>query len=295
MAWSFSDIGDQSGKTVLVTGANSGIGEPTARELGRAGAKVIIACRSAEKAEAALARLGAEVPGGDFHFTSLDLADLASVRACAQSLSREHERLDLLINNAGVMIPPYTLTADGFELQFGTNHLGHFALTSGLIELLVATPKSRIITVASMAHKFGRISFDDLQRKRFYSRWMAYGQSKVANLFFHYELQRRLAAAGHDTLAIAAHPGMTRSNLLQHSFVTRLLGPLVSQSPEGGAAPTLRAATEPEIQGGSYFGPRWFELRGAAVPVSSNRYSRRQDIARRLWDVSQELTGVSLL
>ncbi|MDE0882598.1 MAG: oxidoreductase [Myxococcota bacterium] len=295
MAWNFSDIGDQSGKIALVTGANSGIGEPTARELGRAGAKVIIACRSAEKAEAALARLRAEVPGGEFHFTPLDLADLSSVRACAQKVSQEHERLDLLINNAGVMIPPYTLTVDGFELQFGTNHLGHFALTSGLIELLVATPKSRIITVASMAHKFGRISFDDLQRKRFYSRWMAYGQSKVANLFFHYELQRRLAAAGHDTLAIAAHPGMTRSNLLQHSFFTRLLGPLVSQSPEGGAAPTLRAATDPELEGGAYFGPRWFELRGAAVPVNSNRYSRRQDIARRLWDVSQDLTGVSLL
>ena len=295
MAWSFADIGDQSGRVALVTGANSGIGEPTARELGRAGARVVIACRNEQKAQAALTRLRQAVPDGDFDFVPLDLADLGSVQACAAQLGATEERLDLLVNNAGVMIPPYSKTKDGFELQFGTNHLGHFALTAHLLDQVVATPNSRIVTVASMAHRFGRIKFSDLNRERFYSRWLTYAQSKVANLFFSYELQRRLHATGHQTLAVAAHPGWARTNLMKYAWMARVFGPVLAQGPEGGAAPTLRAATDVDAAPGSYYGPRWLEIRGPAVKVSSTRYSRRVDVAARLWQGSQQLTGLSLL
>ena len=295
MSWNIDQLPDLSGQVALVTGANSGIGEPTAQALGAAGANVYLACRSAEKAEAARARMEQAVPEGQFQFVHLDLADLASVRTCVEEFTRREERLDLLINNAGVMIPPYTKTKDGFELQFGTNHLGHFALTAQLINMITSTPTSRVVTVSSMAHRFGRLRFDDLQRTRGYNRWLTYGQSKVANLFFSYELQRRLIAAGHQTLSIAAHPGWARTNLTAFSRSIDWIAVLLAQSATSGAAPTIRAATDPDATAGSYYGPRWLEIRGEAVKVRSTRYSQRQDIAHKLWLVSEELTGTQLL
>ena len=295
MSWDINNLPDLSGRVVLVTGANSGIGEPTAQALGAAGASTILACRSQEKAEAALARLRKQVPEGNFDYLHLDLADLSSIKACAGQFLDRFSRLDILVNNAGVMIPPYSQTRDGFELQFGTNHLGHFALTAHLIDVVMATPASRVVTVSSMAHRFGRIRFDDLQRTQSYNRWLTYGQSKVANLMFSYELQRRLAAANAETLAIAAHPGWARTNLTQHSYLSDWVAPLLAQSAVAGAAPTIRAATDPTAQPGSYYGPRWFEIRGRAVKVGSTYYSRRLDVADRLWSVSEQLTGTHLL
>jgi len=296
MKWSFTDIPDQIGKVCIVTGANSGIGEPTARELGRAGAQVILACRNPEKAEKALERLRVAAPEATFEFMQCDLADLESVKTFAAAFKERFKRLDILVNNAGVMIPPYSKTKQGFELQFGTNHLGHFALTGLLLDLITATPGSRIVTVASMAHKMGKVRFDDLNREKKYRRWEAYGQSKVANLFFTYELQRRLANGGHGTLATAAHPGWTRTNLQQYSVSARIFGPVVAMGPDGGAKPTLRAATDPGAASGDYFGPKhMFQMRGAPVKVGSSTYSKREDVATQLWSVSEDLTGVSFL
>jgi NAD(P)-dependent dehydrogenase (short-subunit alcohol dehydrogenase family) len=295
MAWDVDHLPDLSDKVALVTGANSGIGEPTAQALGAAGAHVYIACRSPEKAHAAIARMQQAVPEGQFHFLPLDLADLASVKVCAERFKERHDRLDLLINNAGVMIPPYTQTNDGFELQFGTNHLGHFALTAHLIDVVTSTPNSRVVTVSSMAHRFGRLRFGDLQRTRGYNRWLTYGQSKVANLIFSYELQRRLTAAHHTTLAIAAHPGWAQTRLTKYSLSAAFFAPLLAQGPKAGAAPTIRAATDPEATAGSYYGPRWLEIRGPAVRVGSTLYSHREDVAQQLWGVSESLTGLRYL
>jgi len=296
MGWTFSDIPDQRGKIAIVTGANSGIGEPTAAELGRAGAHVVLACRNPEKAEAALIRLRTNAPEASFDFLRLDLADLDSVTAFAEAFKAKHDRLDLLINNAGVMVPPYGKTAQGFEMQLGINHLGHFALTGHLMALLLATANSRVVSVSSMAHRMGKLNFDDLQRERRYFSWEAYGQSKVASLFFTYELQRRLAATAAQCVALASHPGWTNTNLQVNSWGARTFGSILAMDPEGGAGPSLRAATDPEALGGSYYGPCGFmEISGAPVVVQSNRYSRNEEVARRLWRASQELTGVRFL
>ena len=296
MAWTFSDIPSQDGKIAVVTGANSGIGEPTARELGRAGAHVVIACRNPEKANAALERLESDAPGGSFQFLHLDLADLDSVRSFVEEFKAQHDQLDFLVNNAGVMVPPYSKTKQGFEMQLGTNHLGHFALTGLLLGHLMTTPESRVVTVSSMAHKMGKINFQDLQREKRYLKWEAYGQSKVANLLFTYELQRRLSATAAATIALAAHPGWTNTNLQVNSWSARVFGPLVAMKPEGGAAPTLRAATDPSAAGGTYYGPAGFmEIKGPAKVVTSNRYSHNEEVAMKLWKVSQKLTGVRFL
>jgi len=296
MAWTFADIPSQDGKIAVVTGANSGIGEPTARELGRAGAHVVIACRNPEKAHAALERLQNDAPGGSFQFLHLDLADLDSVRSFVEEFKAQHDQLDFLVNNAGVMVPPYSKTTQGFEVQLGTNHLGHFALTGMLLGHLMTTPESRVVSVASMAHNMGKINFDDLQREKRYLKWEAYGQSKVANLLFTYELQRRLSATGAATKALAAHPGWTNTNLQVHSWIARVFGSMIAMKPEGGAAPTLRAATDPSAVGGTYYGPAGFmEIRGPAKVVKSNRYSYNEEIAMKLWKVSQKLTGVRFL
>jgi NAD(P)-dependent dehydrogenase (short-subunit alcohol dehydrogenase family) len=288
---------DQSGRVALVTGANSGIGEPTARELARAGAHVVLACRNPDKAEAASARIRAEVPEASLDVVTLDLSDLASVDACATAFREKYDRLDLLINNAGIMAPPYTRTVDGFELQLGTNHLGPFALTGHLFELWGQTPKSRVVTVSSMAHRFGAINFADLHHERRYIPWRAYGQSKVANLFFTYELQRRLQSRGLESSALAAHPGWTHTNIVQHTlFLVRWLSPVLAQSAARGAEPTLRAATDPDVAPGSYYGPSGLgETRGHAVRVRSTRYSQRVDIAAQLWAQSEQVTGVQFL
>ena len=284
--WSTTDLPDLSGRTAIVTGANSGIGRAAAQALAGAGARVVLAVRDTAKGAAA----AAGIPGAEVR--PLDLADLASVRAFAAGWDGA---IDLLINNAGVMVPPLSRTADGFELQFGTNHLGHFALTNLLLEHVTG----RVVTVSSTGHRMGAIDFDDLQweRKR-YRRWRAYGQSKLANLLFTAELQRRLTAAGSPVLATAAHPGYAATNLQFHSG-RRAVEPLfalanrvLAQDADGGALPTLYAATA-DVPGNSFAGPSGFmEQRGAPELVARSRAAQDMDVARRLWDVSESLTGV---
>jgi len=290
-------IPDQHGRIAVITGANSGIGLETASELASAGARVVMACRDTAKGEAAAATIRGNVPGAELEVAQLDLAALDSVRAFAEAYP--HERLDLLINNAGVMASPYTRTVDGFELQLATNHLGHFALTGLLLDSLRATPGARVVTVSSTAHKFGHINFDDLQSERSYRRWRAYGQSKLANLLFAFELDRRLRASSADVLSVAAHPGYSATNLQFAATPSRIerLGSVVlnrvyAQSAERGALPTLYAATA-DIPGGSFVGPDGFqEMRGAPTLVKPTRAARDPETARRLWEVSEELTDV---
>ena len=296
MSWTPSAISDQSGRTAVVTGANSGIGFHTARLLASKGAHVIMACRNPTKAATAREEILTEHPHANCTVGIMDLADLDSVRRFAEDLMKDHQQIDLLINNAGVMIPPYTQTAQGFELQFGTNHLAHFALTGLLLPLLTATKNSRVVTVASLAHRFARIDFDDLQHEKRYIAWEAYGQSKVANLLFCYELQRRLEASGHPTLSTAAHPGVASTGIGRESTTMNLAIPWFSQSAEVGAWPTLQAATDENVSGGSYWGPSWlFQLMGAPKQVNSSRHSRDLATASKLWNCSQELTGVQFL
>ncbi|HEU4407982.1 MAG TPA: oxidoreductase [Polyangiaceae bacterium] len=294
-AWSYDDIPDQTARVAIVTGANSGIGFETARALARKGARVVLACRSAERGRAALERLAGEVPAGRATVAPLDLSDLDSVAAFAAAFAAEHDRLDLLVNNAGVMVPPFARTAQGFELQFGTNHLGHFALTARLWPRLERTPGARVVVVSSTAHNLGRIDFDDLNwARRPYKPWAAYGQSKLANLLFTFELQRRLAAAGSRVLVTAAHPGWTATDLQRTAPVPRLLNPIFAMKPEGGALPTLRAAVDPAAEGGSYWGPSGLlELSGPPARARVNPKANDRAVAARLFDVSEALTGVS--
>ena len=294
-AWTAGNIPDLSGKVAIVTGANSGIGYETALELAQKGATVVMACRSLPKAEAAAGQIRQTNPSGELVVMELDLGDLDSVRQLAAAFQERYDRLDLLINNAGIMVPPYGKTAQGFETQIGVNHLGHFALTGLLLDTLLRTPQSRVVTVSSGAHRFGQIDFDDLHwERKAYKPNPAYGQSKLANLLFTYELQRKLAAAGQDTIAVAAHPGWTETNLQQHSGLASFLNPFFSQSPPMGALPTLRAATDAGVRGGDYYGPNGFmEMRGYPGLVNSNDASHNLADAERLWQVSEELTSCS--
>lgn len=293
MPWTPAQIPDQTGRVAIVTGANSGIGFHTARHLAEKGAEVVLACRNMTKAADAVERIRSGCPGAQVRASELDLSELNSVAAFAERLLSEQPRLDLLINNAGVMIPPYTLTSDGHELQFATNHLGHFALTGRLLERLMATAKSKIVTVSSLAHNGGRIRFDDLQFGQRYSPWGAYSQSKLANLLFTFELDRRLRTAGSTSAAVAAHPGYTSTGITQASSWMDYFTPWTGQSADLGSWPTLRAATDPHAEGGSYWGPRWlFQIWGAPKRVGSSRISRDEILAERLWSVSEELSGV---
>jgi NAD(P)-dependent dehydrogenase (short-subunit alcohol dehydrogenase family) len=286
--WSTSDIPDMTGRSVIVTGANSGIGRAAARALADHGARVVLAVRDTAKGEAAAATMP-----GTTEVRRLDLASLASVREFAAGWDGD---LDLLVNNAGVMVPPFSRTADGFELQFGTNHLGHFALTNLLLEHVTG----RVVTVSSTGHRFGEIDFDDLNwERRPYKAWRAYGQSKLANLLFTSELQRRLVAAGSPVLATAAHPGYAATNLQFHSesramdVVSSIGNRLFAQDEEGGALPTLYAAVA-DVPGDSFAGPGGFmEQRGAPKRVGRSGAAKDAAVARRLWDVSEELTGAS--
>jgi NAD(P)-dependent dehydrogenase (short-subunit alcohol dehydrogenase family) len=294
MAWSESDIPDQRGRTAIVTGANSGIGFETARALAAKGARVIVACRSEEKGRDAERRIRARVPEADARFEPLDLGSLASVRAFAEKFAGGEPRLDLLLNNAGVMMTPRGKTADGFETQLGTNHLGHFALTGLLLDRIRRTPGARVVNVSSAMHFVGRIDFDDLNAERSYDPSRAYGQSKLANLLFTRELQRRFEGARVDALAAAAHPGSTRTGLQQHSRLMTTLVALFSQEPPGGALPTLYAATAPDVRGGEYFGPGGlFGMVGPPARARSSPRSKDAAVARRLWEESERLTGVS--
>jgi NAD(P)-dependent dehydrogenase (short-subunit alcohol dehydrogenase family) len=295
--WTTNDIPDQTGRVAVVTGANTGLGYETATALAAKGAHVVIAVRNLEKGKAAADLIARANPGASVAIQELDLSALDSVRAAADQLRADYSSIDLLINNAGVMMPPKSTTKDGFELQFGTNHLGHFALTNLLLDRLVTTPGSRVVTVSSVGHRFARtgINFDDLQSDREYSRLRAYGQSKLANLMFTYELQRRLQ--GTNTIAVAAHPGGSKTELVRNlppliAAAARLLEP-VMQGADMGALPTLRAATDPGVIGGQYFGPDGFsEQRGYPKVVASSRVSHDTDAQRRLWTVSEELTSV---
>lgn len=302
--WNASDIPDQSGRTAVVTGANSGIGYVTARELARRGARVVLACRSEERGSRALGRLRSEVPGAEAEFMRLDLGDLGSVREFAASYESEaHGGLDLLINNAGVMALPYRQTVDGFETQFGVNHLGHFALTGLLLPLLLRTPGARIVTVSSGMHAVANIDIDDLNSERGYRRWVAYSRSKTANLLFVHELARRLAAAGSDVVAAAAHPGYASTNLqaaaprmegrkAAERFM-RIGNGLVGQSADAGALPTLFAATAPGVRPDSFTGPRILGWRGAPARSWRVGWTKNDVAAGRLWEASEGLTGVS--
>jgi NAD(P)-dependent dehydrogenase (short-subunit alcohol dehydrogenase family) len=291
--WTAENMSDLSGKVAIVTGANSGIGYEMARVLTCKQATVILACRNKNKGAAAVRQIKQEYPAAQADLLPLDLSDLAAVRRFADEFARHYDRLDLLINNAGIMQIPFGKTVDGFELQFGTNHLGHFALTGLLLDLCLHTPQSRIVTVSSVMHRFGRIDFANLNGEKSYSRSGAYAQSKLANLLFTYELQRRLARTGVDTIAVAAHPGWTATNLQAHSLMYRNLNPLMAQKPEMGALPALYAATAPHVQGGDFYGPRrWQGLRGYPAQERSNGRSYDTAVAARLWAVSEELTGV---
>ena len=291
--WTENHVPDQRGRVAIVTGANSGIGWDTARVLAQKGARVIMACRNMEKANHAANKIRLLDPAGEVVVMQLDLGDLDSVRAFASAFREQYAQLDLLINNAGVMMPPYGKTVQGFEQQFGINHLGHFALTGLLLNLLTTTSGARIVTVSSGSHNFGIINFDDLNWERGYPAQRAYGQSKLANLLFTYELQRKLVAAGQDTLAVAAHPGWTATNLQQHSSIIERLNPLFAQTTAMGALPTLYAAVAPDVRGGEYFGPDGFmEMRGYPTKVGSNQRSHDEAVAKRLWQVSEDLTHV---
>ncbi len=292
--WRANDIPDLSSKTAIVTGANSGIGLETTRELARRGARVILACRSAERGGTAIEDVKASVPNARVELAALDLSSLESVRAFASAMNAQLSQLDILINNAGIMMVPYGKTKDGFELQLGTNHLGPFALTVQLIELLLRAPAGRITSVSSTMHKLGRIDFDDLQSEKSYDKSRAYGQSKLANLLFAYELDRRLRTAGAGAISNASHPGYTRTNLQQGVPLFKLLNLVVAQEPPDGALPSLFAATSPDAERGEYYGPgRMFEMRGSPVRVSSSARSRDEAVAAELWTVSEELTGVA--
>ncbi|MGO9754243.1 MAG: oxidoreductase [Solirubrobacteraceae bacterium] len=298
--WTTADIGDLSGALAVVTGANSGLGLVTARELARAGARVVIACRDTVRADRAAASITAAIPGARLEVAALDLADLASVRAFAAGMRETHPCLDLLINNAGVMAPPRRLTRDGFELQLGTNHLGHFALTGLMLEALLSAPAARVVTVSSIAHTIGQIKFEDLQRDRGYNNWTAYGQSKLANLMFCFELQRRATTAGVALRSLAAHPGYAATNLQfagpSRFYETALMAignRLVAQSAELGALPTLYAATVPDLPGASFVGPDGLRgMRGRPHVLTGADRAYDEQAWQRLWEVSQQLTGV---
>src|SRR3954454_23373246 len=293
--WTTADIPDQTGRTAIITGANTGLGYETAAALAAKGAHVVLAVRNTDKGQAAADLIRRRSPGASVAVQELDLTSLVSIRAAAEQLRAAHDSIDLLINNAGVMFTPRSTTKDGFELQFGTNHLGHFAFTGLLLDRVVAAPGSRVVTVSSVGHRFARngIRFEDLQWERSYSRTGAYGQAKLANLLFTYELQRRLT--GTSTLAVAAHPGGSDTELTRHlpnalQFALPVFRPLF-QPAEMGALPTLRAATDPGVAGGQYFGPDGFgEQRGYPKVVPSSAASHDSDAQRRLWTVSEELT-----
>ena len=299
MGWTIDDMPDQQGRVALVTGANSGLGLETTRALISRGCTVLMACRSARKAEAARAQL-LEAGAAGLDLLELDLSDLTSVARCAQEVAERYGRLDLLINNAGLMAPPRMLSRQGHELQFAVNHLGHFALTKALLPLMTNRPQARVVTVTSGAQYFGVMAWDDLQGERRYDRWKAYAQSKLANVMFALELNQRLQASGHAVRSLAAHPGLARTNLQpvsvaatgawQEALAYRLMDPLF-QSAAQGALPQLYAATASDAQGGEHYGPSQLGgLRGAPKQQPVARAARDQSQRQRLWTLSESLT-----
>lgn len=295
MTWSMKDAGSQHGKTFLITGSNTGIGFATAKLLAGNGAQVILACRNREKGEQSLARLKAQVPSAQATLLQLDLASLTSVRQAAETINSQASRLDALINNAGVMMPPFGRTADGFETQFGTNVLGHFAFTGLLLPLLERTPQARVVWLSSIAHWVGRINFEDLNAEKGYRTWRAYAQSKLADLMLAYEMQRRLQRAGSTAMSLGAHPGGTNSDLGRHRTILKFVSPF-AQSVEAGAMPSLRAAVDAAARGGEYYGPAGIgTFKGPAERQRSSQRSHDEAVAARLWQACEALTGVRYL
>ncbi|PGF15705.1 short-chain dehydrogenase [Natrinema sp. CBA1119] len=304
MSWTADDIPEQDGRTIVITGANSGIGLETTRELARNGATVIMACRSTERGEDAVDDVREDVPDADLRVEECNLGDLESVRSFAEGL--EDEAIDVLINNAGVMAIPRSETADGFETQFGVNHLGHFALTGLLLESLATDEDdpARVVTVSSGVHESGEIDFDDLQGEESYDKWSAYAQSKLANVLFAYELERRFLTADTNAQSMAVHPGYANTQLQMRGpeqsgsrlriAAMKLMNTVVAQSAEMGALPTLYAATAPDVEGGAYYGPGGFQnMRGTPERQASSDRSYDEETARRLWAVSEDLTDVT--
>jgi len=301
--WTTDAIPDLTGKVAIVTGANSGIGYEAALVLAQKGAQVVIASRDAAKGQEAVKKIQGATSKGLATFIQLDLANMAFVRAFADEFTRQFKTLDMLINNAGVMAIPYRTTVDGFEMQFGTNHLGHFVLTGLLLPIILRTPKARVVTVSSILHRNGHINFDDVNAKANYSPDKAYGQSKLANLLFTYELQRKFQAHGSDAIAVAAHPGWASTNLqgvgprmsgsVLRERMSVVMNAMLAQSAAMGALPTLYAAVSPTLHGGEYIGPKGFqEMWGYPVVVKSNAESHSEHVAQRLWAISEQLTGV---
>lgn len=300
--WTEQDIPDQTGRVVVISGANSGIGLAVAHALAQKGARVILACRSQQNGERARGEILTQSPLADVRVSLLDTADLQSVRAFAERTARDFERIDLLINNAGIMAVPQQRSKDGFELQLATNHLGHFALTGLLLPRLQATPGSRVVALSSIAARSGKIDFDDLMGQKKYDPWKAYNQSKLANLMFALELQRRLTRAGAPTIAVAAHPGASLTGLFATpggSFVKRFMSPMMRfmfQPAERGALPILYAATAPQASPGGYYGPAGFgEMKGPVGAAAVPRQALDVSVAERLWEVSEQLVGVRYL
>ena len=294
--FTLSDIPDQSGKTAIVTGANTGIGFEIARHLAMKGARVVLACRDEDKARDAIAEIAADAPGASLDFLALDLADLDSVARAAQQ-AKDEKRIDLLVNNAGVMMPPLGHATAGTELQFAVNHLGHFALAAQLVDKLAEDGGGRVVVQSSIAHKSGNIDFDNLDASKYYARSPFYSQSKLANLLFALELDRRLRAAGSPVASIACHPGVAATELTRHIGFAALFTPvmkIVLNTPEQGAIPALQAATDPEAQGGDYYGPRGLlEARGnTSGRAYATRRARDEALAKKLWERSEELTGI---
>lgn len=301
--WTAENVPDLSGKIIVITGANSGIGYESAREIARKGGEVIVASRNPEKAEAAILKIRKEFPDAKLKFIELDLANLASIRKFSEEFKSSYTKLDILLNNAGIMLVPFGETVDGFERTIGTNHLGHFALTGQLLDVLLATPGARIVNVASNAHYAGEMDFDNfLFENGEYAPMKAYGRSKLANLLFTYELQRRFQSRGYDVIALAAHPGISATELANHLFfdlISWLIQPameLIFQSSAMGALPSLRAAVDSDAEGGQYYGPNGKgERSGYPVVVDSNAASKNEEDARTLWNISEDLTGVRYL
>lgn len=290
-----STIPKQSGRVAIVTGANTGLGFETALAFARKDIEVILACRNAEKANDAMKRIREKVPDAQLQFLELDLMNLDTVRTFAQAFKEQYERLDLLINNAGIMIPPYQETKQGFESQMGVNYFSHFLLTGLLLDVLNKTNSSRIVTLSSKAHENGKIDFDNLNSEQSYSKFTAYAQSKLACLMFSLELNRRLKGDGHETISVAAHPGVSTTDLGRHinKFFYYLLMPIFvffTHKPEKGALPTIMAALDDDVEGGDYFGPTGFkEMKGAPGKVKGKPHAYNEEVAKKLWNISEEL------
>lgn len=300
--WGIDDMPSQAGKIIVITGGNSGLGLETAKAFAQKGAEVVLACRSVDKGKIAKDDIIKQIPESKVEVVELDLMKLSSVRSFAEKFKQKYSRLDILMNNAGIMTSPYALTEDGFESQMGTNHLGHFALTGLLLEIILSTANSRIVNVSSLAHKQWKMSFENSlsEYPNNYNKMRAYARSKLANLLFTYELQRRLEFANHNCIAVAAHPGASYTNLgrhLERKLIAKILRPLIIKvlpTPKSGAMPQIRAASDPAVKGGEYYGPAGFlELSGRPVKVRSAKTSHNIEDAKKLWEMSEEITKVS--